>query len=404
MTTSERPLAIIATHPVQYQAQVFRALHHAHRLPVHVIYASDFSLRGYFDSEFQQHFQWDRPLVYDDDPVTFLSRCEEGGAQDFSQVSAHGLGPVLDRLTPAAVLLTGYSPNFHRQAFLAAQLRRIPILFRAETTDHTNPPSWLRDQLRAWFYARCRFLLPIGTRSFDHYRRLNCPQERLIQSPYCVDESTFRCTEADREEHNRQVRQELDIAADRTVVLFSGKLSTRKGPQVLVEALGALPDQLRRQVLLLLLGQGALKGELQTQARDKDVDLRLVGFQNQSRLSRYYNTANVFCLPSLTGETWGLVVNEAMLHGLPCVVSDAVGCAPDLVLPGQTGAIAQAGDVTALATALQECIRLAGRPETANLCRTTVARFSTDAAAAGIATAFQTLTPTSTTSKTSRHA
>lgn len=47
--------------------------------------------------------------------------------------------------------------------------------------------------------------------------------------------------------------------------------------------------------------------------------------------------ADAFVLPSDTGETWGLVTNEAMLFRLPVVVSSEVGCAEDLVIPGETG-------------------------------------------------------------------
>ena len=65
----------------------------------------------------------------------------------------------------------------------------------------------------------------------------------------------------------------------------------------------------------------------------------MAGFQNQTQLSRFYHAADVFVLPSRVGETWGLVVNEALHHGLPCVVSDRVGCAPDLVIPDETGEI-----------------------------------------------------------------
>jgi glycosyltransferase involved in cell wall biosynthesis len=59
-------------------------------------------------------------------------------------------------------------------------------------------------------------------------------------------------------------------------------------------------------------------------------------------------------LPSDDGETWGLVVNEAMVCGLPAIVSDRVGCGPDLVEPGVTGAVFPFGDIPALARQLCE--------------------------------------------------
>ena len=55
-----------------------------------------------------------------------------------------------------------------------------------------------------------------------------------------------------------------------------------------------------------------------------------VGFLNQTEISRAYVAADCLVLPSDHGETWGLVVNEALASGLPCLVSDACGCAEDL--------------------------------------------------------------------------
>jgi glycosyltransferase involved in cell wall biosynthesis len=55
------------------------------------------------------------------------------------------------------------------------------------------------------------------------------------------------------------------------------------------------------------------------------------GFLNQTEISRAYVAADCLVLPSDHGETWGLVVNEALASGLPCIVSDACGCSEDLV-------------------------------------------------------------------------
>ena len=54
-------------------------------------------------------------------------------------------------------------------------------------------------------------------------------------------------------------------------------------------------------------------------------------------------------------ETWGLVVNDALHHGLPAIVTSAVGCAPDLVLPGITGEVCQPGSAASLSDALTRC-------------------------------------------------
>jgi glycosyltransferase involved in cell wall biosynthesis len=75
------------------------------------------------------------------------------------------------------------------------------------------------------------------------------------------------------------------------------------------------------------------------------------GFLNQTEISRAYVAADCLVLPSDHGETWGLVVNEALASGLPCLVSDACGCAEDLAGPQFSFPL---GDVGVLATKLEK--------------------------------------------------
>jgi glycosyltransferase involved in cell wall biosynthesis len=117
--------------------------------------------------------------------------------------------------------------------------------------------------------------------------------------------------------------------------------------------------------------------------------MRFFGFQNQRALSPYYHASDLLVLPSLHSETWGLVVNEALHHGVPCVVSDAVGCAPDLVKPGATGEVFETGSAGGLASALRRAVSLVGRSEVRQVCRDTVGGYTVDKAAEGIARGYR---------------
>ena len=98
----------------------------------------------------------------------------------------------------------------------------------------------------------------------------------------------------------------------------------------------------------LVVGDGPLRAECEALVSSGRIPVRFAGFLNQSEIAKAYIAADMLVLPS-EGETWGLVVNEAMCCGRPCIVSDQVGCGPDLVQPGQTGAVFPWGDVDALA-------------------------------------------------------
>jgi glycosyltransferase involved in cell wall biosynthesis len=385
-------LTVIETHPVQYHAPVYRALQQRFGIPVTVIYGSDFSVAGYRDREFGASFAWDTDLLEGYNPV-FLSRVAQGGAQSFDTVKTAGLAAALRQSAPAATLLLGYSPRFYREAIWYAWRGAYPLLFRGETTDHarrrTGLKQMLRDQLLSWLYRSCAGLLYIGQRSRDHFRRLRCPEERLVFSPYCVDTSMFALSEVERMALRQHTRTALGLADHQLVLLFSGKLAPRKRPDLLFHALGLLDHSLRQRMALLFVGDGELRDQLRAAAAAMpQIPAHFCGFQNQCALSQYYHAADLLVLPSEIGETWGLVVNEALHHGLPCIVSDMVGCAPDLVEAGVIGEVFATGSAHGLAQALERALNLVGRSETREHCRQRAEQYSVERAAYGIAAAY----------------
>ncbi len=386
-------LAVIGTHPVQYHAPVYRALQTTFGVPVTAIYGSDFSVAGYRDREFGAEFAWDTDLLSGYQQV-FLSRVSEGGARACEEASARGLGKTLRAVAPRAVLALGYSTRFDQAALYGAWRSNFPVLFRGETADHnrnrTRLKSLARDGVLRLCYRHSARLLYIGQRSYQHYRRLNCPDEKLVFSPYCVDISPFEVDEQARARLRPTMREDLGISGEQVVLLFSGKLSRRKGPELILQAVKQLPSELGERVVVVFLGSGQLAEELRRLAREQPpVKVFFPGFQNQTRLSRYYHAADLLILPSREGETWGLVVNEALHHGLPCVVSDAVGCAPDLIESGITGHAFESGSPHHLASVLPRAFELIGRDEVRQSCRQKVSGYGIEDAARGIAEAYR---------------
>jgi glycosyltransferase involved in cell wall biosynthesis len=387
-------LAVIGTHPIQYHAPVYRALQTQFGVPVTAVYGSDFSIAGYRDREFGAEFAWDTDLLSGYQQV-FLSRVAEGGARSFEEVVARGLGNALRKIDPSAVLVLGYSPRFNQMAFYQALRTKRPMLFRGETTDHHQNraafKSLARDGILRWCYRHPTRLLYIGKRSYEHYKRLNCPDEKLIFSPYCVDITPFEVDEHARARLRTAMRESLGVSEERIILLFSGKLSHRKRPELILQAVKQLSPEMRERITIVFLGSGQLDEELRRLAQESpNVTVFYQGFQNQTRLSRYYHAADLLILPSQS-ETWGLVVNEALHHGLPCVVSDAVGCAPDLIENGVTGYSFVSGSSHGLALVLQQAFGLIGRRDVRSRCRQKVSGYSVEDAAQGIAHAYSQL-------------
>jgi glycosyltransferase involved in cell wall biosynthesis len=134
--------------------------------------------------------------------------------------------------------------------------------------------------------------------------------------------------------------------------LFVGKLIEKKRAADLLKAFFSIQDP---RAHLVVVGDGALRDQLVASVPpEKRRQVHFAGFQNQLALPRFYVAADVFVLPSGVGETWGLVVNEAMNFELPVITSDLVGCAADLVDEGQNGFIYPVGDTDALTARMRE--------------------------------------------------
>src|SRR5262249_43262596 len=131
---------------------------------------------------------------------------------------------------------------------------------------------------------------------------------------------------------------------------------------------------------VMVAGDGPLREQMAIRAREAGVVLHMLGFCNQTEMPAVYAAANVLVLPS-SGESWGLVANEALACGCPIVVSDGVGCAPDLVVDDRTGKVFHVGDVTELANAIATLLR---RGPCAQEMATRSAAYSVEVAANGI--------------------
>jgi glycosyltransferase involved in cell wall biosynthesis len=167
------------------------------------------------------------------------------------------------------------------------------------------------------------------------------------------------------------------------VALFAGKLIPFKRPVDLIHAAArARTGGLNLHVLIA--GSGELQQELQTEAGNRNVPAHFMGFQNQSQMPAAYAASDMLVLPSNGRESWGLVANEAIASGCPLIVSDAVGCAPDLAADPNVGRTFPLADINALADAILYFSKT--RPALGEILRYS-ARYGLDAAARGITAA-----------------
>jgi glycosyltransferase involved in cell wall biosynthesis len=383
-------LFIFEAHPVQYHAPVYRTLHRICKErasgQIHVFYATDITLRGHYDKGFGKKVAWDEPLLQGY-PVAVLNN-EKGTPLDgFNSLTGSGILSLLKRQRPDAILLTGLAYRFDWTAYFSALRLRIPLWIRTETQDQAFARSWAKSLVRSWFYrlayAPINKALVIGRLNGAHYDAHGLSAEQHVRSPYCVVDRFERLTEQEAKASRHRVRTESGFGSGIQVLLFCGKLLPKKYPDALLEAMQRMRPEERQRFGIVYVGSGELETKLRSKAETLgNVKVHFAGFKNQTELAPYYLASDVLVLPSRQmGETWGLVVNEALHAGRRVIVSRFAGCHADFVdAPGVT---VFDGSVAGLVEALRPLPPLPLAGAQAEFMR----QYSIRAAAEGIATA-----------------
>lgn len=345
-----RRVAIFTTHPIQYQAPWFRALAATGNVEVRIFfsYVPDAIEQGI---GFGRALTWDIPLRDGYPNEVLESRHMPSFVPAFARRRVRGIGKALDGFKPHAALVLGWQELSLVAAMLACRRRRIPTILRGESNALRERP-WYVSAIHRAFFSQFDAFLAIGRANADLYRRCGIPDERIITSGYFVDNELFSSSAEALRRDRGSIRERWSISPDSVVFAFVGKLEPKKCVMHFLEALRIASDH-GAPVHGLIVGTGIEMQEARTFVEGTGVKVSFAGFLNQREIAQAYVAADALVLPSDFGETWGLVVNEAMATGLPAIVSDRIGSANDLVLNGETGYVFRHGSRRDLAEAIE---------------------------------------------------
>ena len=348
-----KKLAIVTSHPIQYNAPLFRLLTERKKIAVKVFYSWGQAAEGpVYDPDFKRTFQWDIPLLTGYDYVLIPNLSNKPGAAHFFGIRNKELLPTLEKWEPDSILVYGWSFESHLQV-LRHFHGKCQILFRGDSTLLDEPSGFsIRKALRRlflrWVYQFIDVALYAGACNKAYYLKHHVPVSKLVYAPHAVNNVHFAGAEKQYAAAAAHWRKELGIPAESLVFLFAGKLEPKKDPLLLLQAFRMLADP---AIHLVIAGNGVLEEAVRFAATE-DQRIHVLGFQNQQQMPVLYRLSDVFVLPSKgPGETWGLSVNEAMACGRAVIVSDKCGCSPDLVR--NNGYVFAAGHVDEL----HECLK-----------------------------------------------
>ncbi len=362
-------LAYLVSHPIQYQAPLLRRIAQDPTIDLTVFFGSDASVKGYHDEGFGVAIKWDVPLL-EGYRYEFLPVLRDTGTEGTFSPIVHGLykrlagtanGPAFDVLW-----VHGYTTALQLYGIACGKLAGIPVLTRSDSRIMGPPRSALKHGIKRFaFHLLGRLLdgaLTVGQLNHEYIRLYFGDDLPLFLLPYAVDNEWFQQQARLAAPRRAELQAELAFDPARPVILFAGKMQTRKHFDDLIAAYARLspaPGQ-DPHPYLVLVGDGEQRQSLERQAAATGFSsIRFCGFRNQQELPRFFDLATVFVSPA-GDEPWGLVVNEVMNSARALILADQTGCIPDLLTDGVEGLVYKTRDIEALAQALKTVLGTPG--------------------------------------------
>jgi len=343
-----KKISFLLTHPIQYFSPLFKEIEKNNFSQFNVIYCEN-TTSGYYDKEFAKTINWDFDLLNGYN-FTFLKK------DIISRLFKRCNLSIINYLfynKPDILIIHGWSYPTSLIAIITAKILGIKIWLRAETPYiHEIKIGKVKKVLKyiifKYFFLKLfdKFLF-IGIQNKLFYNYYGVIEEsKFIYTPYCVNNKMLQTLELNLKPNKLVLKEDLKINSNNFIILFSGKLIQKKSP---FDLLIAFEKANIKNSTLIFLGDGNLKLSLEKYVNDKNINnVIFIGFKNQSEIAKYYTIADLFVLPSGIGETWGLVVNEALNFSLPIIVSNLVGCNSDLVVNNQNGFVYEYGNINQL--------------------------------------------------------
>lgn len=348
-SNSLRKLAIISSHPIQYNAPLFALLAEKGEFELRVYYTwGEDAVKPKYDPDFCKVIEWDIPLLNGYSYQFMKNVAKQPGSHHFFGIDNPILIEDIEEWGADVVWIWGWSFKSHLNA-LRYFHGKIPVWFRGDSTllDETKGftlKTLLRGMLLKWVYLYVDRAFFVGEHNKKYFLKFGLKENQLVRAHHVVDVDRFGVWNDEDALKLEVWKSELGIKPDDFVILFAGKFESKKNPNFII----SLAKQLKSdRFKFVMVGNGVLESEINGVAK-LDKRIIVLPFQNQSMMPMTYRLGDVFVLPSVgPGETWGLAMNEALACGIPVFGSKKCGGSIDL-LDDSCGLIFEPNDNTAV--------------------------------------------------------
>jgi glycosyltransferase involved in cell wall biosynthesis len=256
---------------------------------------------------------------------------------------------LLNRYKPDAVAINGWSDKGAFAALNWCLQNRVPAIAMSESSAEDQARTSWKEGIKKAIVKQFSAGLVGGSRHIKYLTQLGIPEEYIFTGYDVIDNAYFAIQAQSVNEDKEKVSEQLQLPP--AYFLTSNRFIEKKNLIRLIHAYAQYRKLADGKAWdLVMLGDGELRSQIQETIDKLGLvsHVHLKGFQQYANLPAYYGLAQAFIHAS-TSEQWGLVVNEAMAAGLPVIVSERCGCAPDLVKNGVNGYVFNPYDTLSLA-------------------------------------------------------
>ncbi|CAN5570784.1 hypothetical protein BH11BAC2_BH11BAC2_07300 [soil metagenome] len=241
-----------------------------------------------------------------------------------------GINKLLNQEKPWRIIVAGFSPATVR-VFFRKLFHRTPYIIWSGSIEKENRNSGVLRKLQRKILAQnAAGFIAYGSLAKKYLMNAGIPEDKISIGINTVDTSFFSTT-TDLERKNRPKNTAL------TIFTYLGYLVPRKNVLCLLEAIQLL-SQKRKDFRLDIIGDGDSKSSLENFVLQNNLQdqVNFLGFKQKDELPQYFaqSTALLF---QTDFDIWGLVLNEAMAAGLPCIASIHAGASYDLIRENENG-------------------------------------------------------------------
>jgi glycosyltransferase involved in cell wall biosynthesis len=259
--------------------------------------------------------------------------------------------PQLIPKNPELVISGGFSFQTVFSWLYSKAFNKKFIIWSAETIHTAKYYSKLRHVLRKFLVRQADGFIVSGSLAKEYLLSLGAKEGKIFLAYYSIAPELLGL------DHNKE-KEKRKSKEKRKKILYVGRLDRLKGVDLLIRAYKQVKEKYPN-IELCLVGDGPDKDELKELAEGTD-DIFFEGYKQYDQLLPYYLNSDLFVLPTLK-DVWGLVVNEAMMCGLPVICSKYAGCCQDLIKEEENGLVVDPQNLKELSDSISDLISQNGK-------------------------------------------